>query len=551
MIYNNSIRALINECSHRLAHSDGADPKRLKEVEMSISRWIIGLIVLGMFVAAGCTPRPEVQPAVDSALAAGAQQEKIVTLSLANPDGKGDYGGRHMIDFIRQVEARSDGSLIIEPIWQARDDSDIGGDAGVIQLVMNGKADLGLVRTRAWDTAGITFFQALQTPFLITNDALARAVATSNITPQMLGKLTEFGIVGLTLWPEDLMHPVSLLPGKALLSPDDFTALSIQSSPSSVSAALLRAFSANPTDGSTDIQGAESGLRGGEIPLETATSTGNITFYPEYKVLIANQAALASLSDRQVKILHQAAEATQRRAAAELSTEVLAGYAWCEAGGTIVLASEEQIAAFERAAQPVLDMIEQDPVSAEFISAILELKATTNPSLVARDCLPPGARQAGDTSEVPEGWSAEKPPNGIWQVTLTEDELFQKGLVPTRARELAGVYTLDLRRTGESEIFIFRGLSEEEQEKLRSTQVNPVSFSCQVKMVADENVVHFFNNTHCFIICMKIDYDLLFRLESDKLYIQVVSVRDSPYLEIKAIFEAKPWQLAKDTSGRK
>jgi hypothetical protein len=40
--------------------------------------------------------------------------------------------------------------------------------------------------SRAFDNESITSFQALQAPFLITDDALAKAVATSDISAQRL-----------------------------------------------------------------------------------------------------------------------------------------------------------------------------------------------------------------------------------------------------------------------------------------------------------------------------------------------------------------------------
>jgi TRAP-type C4-dicarboxylate transport system substrate-binding protein len=257
---------------------------------------------------------------------------------------------------------------------------------------MRGKADLGLANARAWDTQSITSFQALQTPFLITDIALAKAVATSTIATRMLDSITEVGVVGLTLWPEDLHHPVSLLPGTALLSPDDFSGLTVYTPSSGVSQALLRAFGANPTDLINNIQAAETGLRWGNSLLTPATATGNVTFFPDFRVLFANRLALELLSDEQLAVLHQAATAMQKKAIADQPGELQAGLAWCEKGGTIVLANAQQLADFEGAALPVREMIKEDALNAEFIAAILELKEKVEPSPGAAACKPPGAQ---------------------------------------------------------------------------------------------------------------------------------------------------------------
>jgi hypothetical protein len=52
----------------------------------------------------------------------------------------------------------------------------------------------------------------------------------------------------------------------------------------------------------------------------------------------------------------------------------------------VVLASAEQVGAFEVAAQPVFDSIEQDSSNAELIAAIRDLKAKTEPSPGAEAC---------------------------------------------------------------------------------------------------------------------------------------------------------------------
>src|ERR1051326_468563 len=107
----------------------------------------------------------------------------------------------------------------------------------------------------------ITSFQALHAPFLIDNDALAVAVATSDTATKMLDNLSSSGLMGLTLWPEDLRHPFSLVPGKPLLSPQDFAGLNIRTTPSGVSKMLVEALGGKPIFENSGYEGAESGLR--------------------------------------------------------------------------------------------------------------------------------------------------------------------------------------------------------------------------------------------------------------------------------------------------
>jgi len=125
---------------------------------------------------------------------------------------------------------------------------------------------------------------------------------------------------------------------------------------------------------------------------ETAVATGNVTFSSKFMVLFANEAAFKRLTEAQRSILRDAAAAAQAKAISELPGEAQLALAWCENGGTVVLASDEQVAAFEAAAKPVLDWIEQDPESAAWIAAIRQLKEITEPSPGAEACTPEGAQ---------------------------------------------------------------------------------------------------------------------------------------------------------------
>jgi TRAP-type C4-dicarboxylate transport system substrate-binding protein len=204
----------------------------------------------------------------------------------------------------------------------------------------------------------------------------------------MLDSLSSAGMVGLTMWPEDLRHPFSLVPDKPILSPEDFAGLNVRVTPSNVSDMLIETLGGAPMMGDSDYQAAESGLRQGSSLTGTPTATGNVIFFAKFQVLFANGPTLEKLSEEQRAILPEAAAATQKKAIAEHLSEIEAGKAWCADGGTVVLASAEQVAAFEAAAQPVFDSIDQEPLSAELIAAIRDLKAKTEPSPGAEACAP-------------------------------------------------------------------------------------------------------------------------------------------------------------------
>ena len=357
-----------------------------------------------------------------------ATQEEPVTLRLAVADPEDRPSEPYVLDFIEQVKTRSNGNITIEPAWDAGSNTDVGFETGVIQLVKNGQYDLGLSASRAFDTENIANFQALQAPFLIDNDALAQAVATSDISARMLKSLSSTGMVGLTMWPEDLRHPFSVVPGKPILSPEDFTGLDVRATPSQATYKLIETMAGKPMFGDGEYQAAESGLRQGASLTGTPIATGNVTFFAKFQVLFTNGPAFEKLSETQRNILREAAIATQKKAIAEHPSEAEAGTVWCADGGSIVLASDAQVAAFVTAAQPIFEQLAQDPNNAEFIAAIRELKAKTEPSPLAAACalapattfnhgtIPPELIGTWSFTAFGESWKAELTADGIFSL---------------------------------------------------------------------------------------------------------------------------------------
>lgn len=287
----------------------------------------------------------------------------------------------------------------------------------------------------------------MQAPFLITDDALALAVATSPVAADMLAGMSAKGITGLALWPEDLRHPFAFEPCMGpILAPGDFTGRTIRSIQSAATWDLLRTLGATPIFvnggpyedqvGNCQIQGAESGLRqGGSLP-GTPTATGDVTFYPKYQVLAGNTAALERLSDAQRAAITDAAAAVSDQAIGEHPSEADAAAQWCADGGTVVLAGPDAVVAFEAAAQPVFERMAADQVSAAAIQAIRGLAATTKPAAGAQACaaVPLPSAQPGAV-----GTPTTLPPDGVWRVALSHEDMVKAGASPGNAP--AGTWT--------------------------------------------------------------------------------------------------------------
>lgn len=475
-------------------------------------------VVITILSLAACAT--QASPATTSAPVAASSQTQAITLKLAVSDDTGNPSEPYVNEFVSQVSSLSAGAITITPIWNAGQNTADGFEVGVIKAVIASQFDLGLASAKAWDyaNANITSFQTLQTPFLIDNDALAIAVATSDISKQMLDNLSASGVTGLTLWPEDLRHPFSVT-DKPLLSPADFSGLTIREYPSGVAGMLIQQLGGTPVFADSGYQGAESGLTAAALSLSgRPTGTGNVTFFAKYQVLFANGAAFKALSSAQQEILRQAAAATQKKAIAEHPNEADIAKAFCANGGTVVLASADQLAAFEKAAQPVSDSIAKDPANKKLIAAIQDLKTKTTASAGAAACQSSVAQSISTPTLANQVWSPGLPPNGVWQVNYSTDELVALGFLKSDAQSWTGTFTLTLQDGKMVEVYNDGG-------------------SCSSTYALAGNNVRFTFPTTGDQCTNAVD-DVQWRIDNQGLHFHVItSLHDTA-----AIWEGKPWQ---------
>lgn len=344
----------------------------------------------------------------------------------------------------------------------------------------------------------------------------------------MLENLSSSGLAGLTLWPEDLRHPFSVDPAKPLLSPEDFAGLTIRVTDKGVGEMLVKALGGNPIFEASDYQGAESGLRQGAHLTGRPAATGNVTFFAKYQVLFANSAAFEKLSDAQRTVLQEAAAAAQKKALAERPSDVEAGAAWCADGGTIVLASDGQVASFQKAAQPVFDKLQQNSFNAQSITGISELKAKTQSSPSAQACAPTAAIPT-QVSADNQTWSEGLLPNGVWQVTLTNDDVINMGVLKSKAPDWSGVYNF----TFQDGVFHWTWEGTEGYAKGQTASADG----------SYEVVEDFVRLTSGDVVD-----DIQWRLDKEGLHFNLLATQNDPFVEIRAMFEAKSWQQVENWS---
>jgi TRAP-type transport system periplasmic protein len=163
--------------------------------------------------------------------AGGSSRGKPVVLTLALDNGVDSD------EFVKAVERLSGGSVRIDvkASWRR---GQFDQEAQTIADVRAGKFDLALVGARAWDTVGVTTFQALLAPFLVDSYALQRRVLGSEVAGRMLAGVEQLGLVGVALLPGPLRRPLGV--SQALVRPEDYDGVTVGIGPGRVAESTFR-----------------------------------------------------------------------------------------------------------------------------------------------------------------------------------------------------------------------------------------------------------------------------------------------------------------------
>ncbi len=341
--------------------------------------------------------------------------------------------------FAEAVDELSNGSMRID-VREGWRDGDNAYERGTVEDVAAGKADLGDVGVRAFDTMGITSFQALVAPLLIDSVELQRAVAASDIPTPMLEALGELGVVGLGVVPGTLRLPAGK---KALIGPDDYRGRRIGVREGAVAEMALGALGATPV---LYPPGDLSALDGAELDLSRVEGwghsegvravAGNIVLWPKPMAIIVDDDAFAALTTEQ--------QQTLRRAAADAIDPIADDVTQGEADLALLLcgldasllrsAAPADLAGLRVALEPVYRKLEENAMTRGAIAEIRALRATI------------GDHPTPTCSRAPEATSGDVASEalGMWDVSYTQDELHRFGLDEQEASDLAGRWTLEV-----------------------------------------------------------------------------------------------------------
>ena len=343
----------------------------------------------------------------------GPAEDALLTLRIGTDDEPGLPAANAIVEFARQVENRSNGRIVIDPVWHAAGEEPDDWDQAVARMVVDGQLDLGLIPSRAWDTEGVNSLRALNAPFLVTSKTVVDEVVTGDLSEDLLAGLDKIGVTGLALLPEGMRHVFWW--GEPLLAADDFAGATIRAPRSATTYALFEALGATPDDlvggagfdaavNAGSVAGAESSFAlATGLPGSWTTTAGNLTLFPKINSLVANAAAFSQLTTDQQTVIAAAAEATRDWAVATTADEPADAEMFCAAGGTVVLASQGQIESLVEASQSVYEELERDEGTHGLIKRIRALAVGVAQRAEVAACEPDRAGAGAETPLAPVG----------------------------------------------------------------------------------------------------------------------------------------------------
>lgn len=296
-------------------------------------------------------------------------------------------------------------------------------ETDVLNHVADGKAQLGFVAARAFDTVGVRSFVGLHAPFLIDSYELEEQVLTSDWGQALLDGTRSAGLIGIGYIQGPLRRPLGQTRPLTDLAAHQGAQIGIRAG--DVPEMTMEALGATPV---VFPPGDASGLDGMEAHVEIIAGakydfgadslTGNVVYWPRPGVIFANAAAFEAMTSDQQALLREAAE----EAFKESTTHVPASEAHlvdelCARGLKITIAPDGAISDLRAAVQSVYDEIEQDASARGTIDAIEALRASANLPLDAVECdvaaaTPPGAPAIIDSPIV-----------GSYTTSFTKEEL--------------------------------------------------------------------------------------------------------------------------------
>jgi TRAP-type transport system periplasmic protein len=326
------------------------------------------------------------------------------------------------LDFANSAKKLSAGAIDVTVTGDWRHD-DLNNEADLVKEVSSGKAELGFIGARGFDTAGVNTFAGLQAPMLIDSYDLEAKVLATDWATKLLDKPRSIGIVGLGYVQGELRQAFGVT--RDLTQVSDFQGARIGIRPSHVSEMTMKALGATSVaipasavnlsalDG---IEFGAPGVAGNEYDRGAKSFTGNLVFWARPNVIFANAKWFDGLSaDQQGQLRAAAATTDQLSAAGVRGSAEEARNILCGRDFSIVSASRDALDTFHQRLQPVIDEMAMDPATKATIDAITTLRGSVDAPDVLAPC--PAAVASPSPSTGPTAL------DGTWKTSDTKADL--------------------------------------------------------------------------------------------------------------------------------
>jgi TRAP-type C4-dicarboxylate transport system substrate-binding protein len=375
-----------------------------------------------------------------------------VVLKLVTNETPERPGGQIVASFVAEVAKVSRGAIVIKPTFEYLD-SPKEADQVSIDATRKGTADLVLARAGAWETFGVKTVQGLELPGVISSDDQADRVADSAAAKEVLDGLSVADDVGLGLFPENSRHVVlwSGLPA----SPAALAGVTFRAGDQPTEFRVLQALGATPiaqTPSDFEASVHAGKVTGTEVPFnlvnllvpghdsQAASLTGNFTLYTKFSILAISNAAHQRIGAAGVAELRTAAATVLKETITNRPDEESILRTACGAGVKVVNASEADVAAVLKAAQPIVDSVANDPVAGPVLRSIRDAAGQPTP--------PTGEVCAGAGAYTPLVPKAGSLPSGVYRFTVTDKMLHDAGVPEADWMYNRGLYTYRLKPDG-------------------------------------------------------------------------------------------------------
>jgi TRAP-type C4-dicarboxylate transport system substrate-binding protein len=360
-------------------------------------------------------------------------------LRLASPDPADADTGAPIRHFVDEVDQLSDGTIRVEPVWDVAPYGSRDRDQVTAQTVIDEENDLALVPTRAFDALGVRTLRALSTPFLITSPGALEAVLESSTRDRLLSGLSSIDLVGIDVFPDALRHPFGYR--EPLLGAEDYQGALIRTPTSETGARFFHELGARVSDVEPPSTSGGAEAQFSLAPAGSRVATGNVTFFPKANVLVMSASLDERLRPDQRQLLADAAADTRDWQFAQQPSDFEAAAAYCDQGGTIVAASDEQIASLDRAADAVTSWLREDEQTRELVDEISrQVEGLPAPTPVT-EC--PGGSASAESTE--SGEFDLDTLDGRYATITTRRDLVEAGVTDAvKIRENTGRWTWTL-----------------------------------------------------------------------------------------------------------